>query len=190
MVVQGRNDKEVISEDVMARFTGEGSDVFLIQGPWKHRLKGALEDGTIRRAIQWALGQEPLSSPEERYARKRRQASWPEASLPEVVTRFQTQVDRARSLFPQHSLVALMDAVGEGQGLTEANPLTGATVAQAHGLLQVLGWVFHGNRARNVDEGFADRLYVSPTGETTPTMILYATFPRYYDHKEAPANVG
>ena len=74
VVVQGRNDAEVICKDVMARFAGEESDVFLIQGPWEHRLKGALKDGTIRRAMQWALGQEPLSSPEELPAYVRHQA--------------------------------------------------------------------------------------------------------------------
>ncbi|MEC9072868.1 MAG: hypothetical protein VX938_10830, partial [Myxococcota bacterium] len=50
VVVQGRRDAEVDCEDVMKRFTDTGSEIFLIQGPWEHRLKGAREDGTIRRA--------------------------------------------------------------------------------------------------------------------------------------------
>lgn len=186
VVVQGRRDGEVVCEDVMKRFTGEDSEIFVIQGPWEHRLKGAREDGTIRRAIQWALGEDPLSSSEKSHGRQRRPETWPEVSPPETLRAFLADLGRVSSMSPQHPQGRLMRAIAGGDGLSADQPITGAGVVETHRVFEAVDWVFHGNRTRTGAGVFHNRLYLSPRGESSPSLVLFATFPDPRPPTEAP----
>lgn len=177
-VVHGRADKEVLWPSVLERFAQAGEGVQLFLGGWEHRLGKALDDGSIRRAIHWALDYDVLSRGEQRHAHRSLRGEWPADSDPASVEAFRQDA----VAFVEDGLVGparlAAQLVSEGAGLSKQHPLQGVAVAELHALIGALGWRFLGNRSRTAAGGpLIDRLYVAGPGSEKAALILHAIFP-------------
>ena len=177
-VVHGRRDAIVDWAAVVQRFADAGPEVQLFLGGWEHRLMGALEDGTIRRAIHWALDLRVLSRPERARARELRRAAEERGPEPEAVDQFRAAVSRFLTDAPEGASRTLALAIDEGRGLSDEACIEGATVSELHALLRALGGGFIGNHLQTRDGQMYDRSKATPGEGSDRWIQLHAIFPR------------
>ena len=176
-VVLGRRDDVVDWTAVVKRFADAGPEVQLFLGGWGHRLMGALEDGTIRRAIHWALDLNVLPRPERARVRERRRAEEARGPEPAAVTRFVAAVRGLLAEAPEGPLRTLALAIDEGRGLSDEACIEGATIPHFHQLFGALGWRFASSHVQPREGWMYDRIRASPNDDSDLWVQLHALFP-------------